>query len=382
MRVKLSGEVTSNGWARLYRLFGFEVCCPKDVDDALAQCPPDEELIFEINSGGGSVYQGFEMYSAIRGRNGKTAAEVQGIAASAMSVVIAGCDRVAMSPVAQVMIHRASTSAYGNSAAMRQAKQMLDTIDESILNAYVEKAAGKTTREAFQRMMRNETFMTAQQAIDCGLADEIIEANGWTESLIHSAVASAGGIIAEAVPPIEDLLRIAEASGVSLENILPKPPVNGEAADETGQGTAEPTACFEYNTPGGTSGGNEEDSSMEINTVDDLREAYPELVAQIEQTAAASAVREERQRIQEIEDMALPGSEALTTEAKFVKPMSAADYARALVKNAKTQGATYLEAAKNDAAGANAVKQEPVAVNGSGDDEMMAAIKRNSKSKE
>jgi ATP-dependent protease ClpP protease subunit len=380
MRVKLCGEVTNNGWARIYRLFGFDVCCPADVQNALETCPQDEELVFEINSGGGSVYQGFEMYSAIRDWKGKTAAEVQGIAASAASVIMAACDRVTMSPVANVMIHRASTSASGNSAAMRQAKQMLDTIDESILNAYVEKAGGKTTRESFQRMMRNETFMTAQQAVDCGLADEVSGAGGSTAGLINSAVASAdGGTHSEALPPIDDLLRIAAAAGVQVDAAALQG-LPGLAAEPNGQSTAEPTACFEYNTPGGTSGGNEEDSSMEINTVDDLREAYPALVAQIEQTAANAATTAERQRIQEIEDMALPGSEEMTTKAKFTEPMSAADYAKAAMKRAKAQGESYLDAAKKDANDANAVNTEPAS--GNGQDEIMAAIKRNSKIKE
>lgn len=372
MRVKLSGEVMSNGWARLYRVYGFEVCCPKDVDDALAQCPPGEELIFEINSGGGSVYQGFEMYSAIRSWPGRAAAEVQGIAASAMSVVIAACSRVSMSPVAQVMIHRSSTIAMGNSAAMRQAKQMLDTIDESILNAYVEKAGGKTSREEFQRMMRNETFMTAQQAVDCGLADEIAEASGAAEKLIRGAVACAGGEGRETLPPIEDLLRIAEAMGVHTEELLP---MQRDAAENNGQSSAAAAACFADKTPGGTSGGNEEDSRMEINTVDDLREAYPELVAQIEQEAARNAADGERQRIREIEDMALPGSEALTAEAKYTNPISAADYAKAAMKQAKAQGQSYLEGAKRDASSANSVAQEP-AGGLEASDKIMKAIER------
>lgn len=77
----------------------------------------------------------------------------------------------------------------------------------------------------------------------------------------------------------------------------------------------------------------------EIKTTNDLRRAYPALVSEIEEAAAKDAREQERQRIQDIEEMSLPGSEAMTTEAKFTKPMSAADYAKAVVKNAKQQGA-------------------------------------------
>ena len=87
---------------------------------------------------------------------------------------------------------------------------------------------------------------------------------------------------------------------------------------------------------------------MDIKNADDLRKAYPELVDQIEQAATEAAATAERERIQSIEDMALPGSEALTVEAKFKTPMSAEDFAKEMVKNAKTQGAAYLDAMHKD----------------------------------
>lgn len=118
---------------------------------------------------------------------------------------------------------------------------------------------------------------------------------------------------------------------------------------------------------------------MEIKTVDDLRKAYPALVDQIEQAAVAAATEAatnaERARIQSIEDMALPGSEALAAEAKFAKPMSAEDFAKAVVKNARSQGATYLAQVQEDAdnSGVNGVTNTPPSDQISGD-EFMAAL--------
>ena len=81
MRIRLGGTVVSNDSAAIYRRWGYnDVCCPKDVRDAVENCPDGEELIFELNSGGGSVYQGFEMYSVIFAHKGQTTAEVLGIA--------------------------------------------------------------------------------------------------------------------------------------------------------------------------------------------------------------------------------------------------------------------------------------------------------------
>ncbi len=113
---------------------------------------------------------------------------------------------------------------------------------------------------------------------------------------------------------------------------------------------------------------------MEIKTADDLRQAYPALVDQIEQAAADRATNEERERIRDIEEMALPGSEEITAEAKFTKPVSASDYAKAAMKRAKEQGNEYLNNAKTDAknSGAGTVENTPTAGK---TDEFLDAIK-------
>ena len=113
----------------------------------------------------------------------------------------------------------------------------------------------------------------------------------------------------------------------------------------------------------------------EIKTVDELRAAFPALVGEIETAAAQNAVEQERQRIQDIEEMSLPGSETMTTEAKFIKPMSAADYAKAVVKNAKQQGAAYLAGAVKDAAGSGMSGVEDEPGGGEKPDEFLNALK-------
>lgn len=117
--------------------------------------------------------------------------------------------------------------------------------------------------------------------------------------------------------------------------------------------------------------------AVEIKTVNDLRGAYPALVNEIEEAAAQNARNEERQRIQDIEEMSLPGSEDMTNEAKFTKPISAADFAKAVVKNAKQRGEKFLTGAKNDAdnSGMNGVETSTMAFNGVESDEFMAALK-------
>lgn len=113
--------------------------------------------------------------------------------------------------------------------------------------------------------------------------------------------------------------------------------------------------------------------SIEEGPGDDAK-GYPALVDQIEQAAADRATNEERERIRDIEEMALPGSEEITAEAKFTKPVSASDYAKAAMKRAKEQGSEYLNNAKADAknSGAGTVENTPPAGK---TDEFLDAIK-------
>lgn len=175
MRVPLNGIVSADDDVEVYQWWGIQAFGPRAVREAIANNPAGEDLVLEINSGGGSVEAGSEMYSVLRSAEGvRTRAEVQSIAASAASYLMLGCDEVLMSPVAQVMIHLPATRTEGDRNAHLGSVHVLDTVRESILNAYELKAKGKTSRAEFKRMMNAATWMTAQEAVDCGLADGIL----------------------------------------------------------------------------------------------------------------------------------------------------------------------------------------------------------------
>lgn len=175
MRVTLNGIVSSDDDVEVYNWWGMRAFGPQTVRDAIKNNPEGEELIFEINSPGGSVFAGSEMYSVVRSAaNIKTRAEIQSLAASAASYLCLGCDEVMISPVAQMMVHLPSTRTEGNRNDHLESVQMLDTTRESILNAYELKAHGKANRSEFRRLMNASTFLTAQQAVELGLADGIL----------------------------------------------------------------------------------------------------------------------------------------------------------------------------------------------------------------
>lgn len=174
-RINLSGLVASDEDAAIYEHFGYKAFSPQVVRDAIANNPKGEELVLEINSGGGSVWAGSEMYSVLRAADGVTTrAEIQSLAASAASYLALGCDRVEISPVAQMMVHLPRILTEGDRNDHLGSVQLLDTVRESVLNAYELKCAGKTGRAELKRLMSNSTWLDAREAVRLGLADGIL----------------------------------------------------------------------------------------------------------------------------------------------------------------------------------------------------------------
>lgn len=174
MRVQLNGCVVGDADLWLYQFFEVPAFSPQVVRDALDKTPDGEELVVEINSGGGSVFAGFEIYSVLRSATRRTVAEVQSLAASAASTVMLGCDEVRASPVAQVMIHLPAMGTDGDRYAHLDSIRVLDSITESILNAYTIKCGPRSSRDELRRLMKTSCWMTAPEAQGLGLVDHII----------------------------------------------------------------------------------------------------------------------------------------------------------------------------------------------------------------
>lgn len=190
MRTQLNGYIVVDEDAWLYRLFGYTICCPADIRAAVAENPPGETLTVEINSPGGSMFAGFEMYSVLQGADCDTEAEIQSLAASAASTAMLGCKRVKATPVAQVMVHNPAVTADGNQYDHRKTAEDLAKFAQSILNAYELKCRGKKTRAELETMMNAETWLPVQEAVEAGLVDEII---GGVELLAPQVVNCVGG---------------------------------------------------------------------------------------------------------------------------------------------------------------------------------------------
>lgn len=134
-----------------------------------------------INSPGGDCIAAAQIYNMLIDHNGDVTVKIDGIAASAASVVaMAGTD-VLMSPVSMMMIHNPATIAWGDHVDMQKAIDMLDAVKESIMNAYEVKTGMK--RSDLSRLMDDETWMDAHKAVEFGFADGILERTGATEGI-------------------------------------------------------------------------------------------------------------------------------------------------------------------------------------------------------
>lgn len=128
-----------------------------------------------LNSPGGDVFAASQIYSMLKNHKGKVTVKIDGIAASAASVVAMAGDETLISPTGMLMIHDPMTLAYGNKADMEQTITMLEEVKESILNAYVQKS--HQSRETLSQLMSEETWMNAEKALELGLVDGILFAD-------------------------------------------------------------------------------------------------------------------------------------------------------------------------------------------------------------
>lgn len=168
-KFKVNGPIISNSDKWIYDYWEMEATCPKDVIDNLPVTPEDVEIT--INSYGGLVDSGNEIYTALRGYSGNITINIV-MAGSAASIIAMAGDKVLVSPVGQIMIHNVSMGSYGDHNDMDKASEILVKANSSLANAYVSKT-GKPKDEILA-LMEDETWLTADEAVQNGFADGVM----------------------------------------------------------------------------------------------------------------------------------------------------------------------------------------------------------------
>lgn len=143
---------------------------PKKFKNELLE--EDGDISIWINSPGGDVFAASQIYNMLKEYSGKVSVRIDGIAASAASVIVMAADEICMSPVAMMMIHNPSTCVWGETSDLQEGIKMLSEIKEGIINAYENKTG--LGREKISKMMDAETWFSAKKAVDLGFADKVL----------------------------------------------------------------------------------------------------------------------------------------------------------------------------------------------------------------
>ena len=149
-----------------------------------------------LNSPGGDVFAASQIYTMLKEYAGKVSVRIDGLAASAASVIAMAGDEIIMSPVAMMMIHNPATVIFGEAADLQSGIKMLSEVKESIINAYEQKT--NLPRNKRSNMMDAETWFSAQKAVELGFVDKILyapETNDAKEGFIFDKMTVTNSLI-------------------------------------------------------------------------------------------------------------------------------------------------------------------------------------------
>lgn len=224
-KIEVKGTIVGNADKWIYEWFGMDATCPKDVNAAISEAN-GEPLLVEINSGGGDVFAGSEIYTALKAYAGTVEINIMGLAASAASVIAqAGHSRI--SPTALFMVHNVSGSAAGDFHDMQQEAEILQTANKAVAAAYLEKT-GKSMEELLG-IMDAETWMDAQKAVEYGFVDEVMFASAPT---LTNGI---GVLPAQTIHKLKDLLPARGEENAEVKTVTAKLKLlrlKGEMKDE------------------------------------------------------------------------------------------------------------------------------------------------------
>lgn len=167
--INVKGTVVSDDDAWIYNWFGIEAVSPNAISAALAEANGDD-VVIRINSNGGDIFAGSEIYDLISSYEGNVLIRIVGMAASAASVIaMAAVSEIA--PTGLMMIHNVQSGAHGDYRDMEHSAEVLKEANRSIMAAYREKTG--MSEDELLSLMDNETFMSADTAVEFGFVDKM-----------------------------------------------------------------------------------------------------------------------------------------------------------------------------------------------------------------
>ncbi|WP_156759550.1 head maturation protease, ClpP-related [Microbacterium karelineae] len=204
-----------------------------DIGQVLDELPDTVvRVILRINSPGGEVSEAVAILNMLRAHKSSITAVVDGLAASAASVIAAGCDETVMSPGTQMMIHSPWSIAAGNATELRKTADVLDNFESTLIEIYSGKAGAD---HDWPGLLAEETWLNSQAAVDLGLADRI------------AVIPDAGETATPGGDPDDDNDDVEDTTDILVASIIPTP-VASASGTPTGKETAVAFSDDQLNT--------------------------------------------------------------------------------------------------------------------------------------
>ncbi|WP_304182060.1 head maturation protease, ClpP-related [Leptotrichia trevisanii] len=277
----LYGDIGESFWG--------DTVSAKEVTEYLADLDVENIDVY-INSNGGVVDTAIAINNALRRHKAKVTVNIDGIAASAATLITCAGDTVRMPKNALFMIHNPSTIAMGDSEEMRKQADVLEKYKNSITETYLQKV--NIDKEKLSELMDNESWLSAEEALEYGFIDEIIE-NADIQVMENKVISN------------NMVFNMAEFKNFNVDKNIKK--------NEKGSGKM---------------------------TREEIKNQYPDIYAEIINEGKEIGIKEERTRIQEIEDLGY--NHEVVNKAKFEEPKNARDLALEIVSLMKQENQNKL----------------------------------------
>lgn len=335
--VNIKGVIVPSDYGWIYDLFGIENTSPKKVTDALAEAA-GEDIEVHINSGGGSVFAGAEIYSALISYTGNVKIKIVGLAGSAASMA-ATAGYCEISPAGMIMIHNCSGSADGDYREMYGAGNRLQQINRTIANTYIAKTG--MSQEELLRLMDDETWMTAQEALEYGFVDAVMEN---TNGLDNSTIVEPRQMVVS-----NSCFEIPENVIKSFQGLV----AAGRLDDIGGMGMNNKEKGMKTGGVTGETGAAQNSGLMpkKEKTLEDFLSNHPEEKNSLEaiiNEAVQKAIGAERDRLKELDSIAACVPKEMLNKAKYEDCTDAKTLSFEVMKEGKVKAANYMKNAVED----------------------------------
>ena len=287
-----------------------------------------ENITLHINSPGGSVFSAVAIANTLKNHKAKITANIDGLAASAATIITSACDTVRMPKNALFMVHNPITFAYGNNQDMQKTLEMLNKVKNSIIETYLNKA--KTDKETLSELMDNETWMSAEEAKEYGFVDEILDESVEKEVIENKLIINNMAF---------DISRFKNFKEKKNQD----PRIINISVNSTG--SPEEIADKFRDILNSTENQKNEGGNM---TLEELKNKFPELYNQIFNEGKEAGITKERERMREIDNLDLSNYSELVENAKYNEPVEASVLAVNILNKQKEERIQKLQNIKND----------------------------------